>query len=366
MHERATIEKAVTGHLWRNVALILMAAVLACGMFCLAPRTALADEVSDQLAATAQRVSEASQAYDEAQAALDDVNQRIADNQARIDEIEAKLPEQREQAADSMVALYKISRSGTSLVDLMLSSEDFNSLVSTMRYLNVITSHNNDEVQKLLDMEDELESARDALAAEKDEAETAKKNAQQALDEANAARAAAEAAAQAQAQAEAAEAAEVIAEAQAAAEQGQTFTTESGETAQVTAPAEQPTPAPAPEATSDVDQWTARIDAFLAGSPMAGHGRTFAEAALRYGVDPRFSPAIAAVESGKGAVCFRPYNAWGWGNSSWGSWDEAINAHVAGLASGYGYTVSLWAAKRYCPPNWSRWYAAVSAQMAAI
>ena len=248
----------------------------------------------------------------------------------------------------------------------MLSSEDFNSLVSTMRYLNVITSHNNDEVQKLLDMEDELESARDALAAEKDEAEIAKKNAQQALDEANAARAAAEAAAQAQAQAEAAEAAEVIAEAQAAAEQGQTFTTESGETAQVTAPAEQPTPAPAPEATSDVDQWTARIDAFLAGSPMAGHGRTFAEAALRYGVDPRFSPAIAAVESGKGAVCFRPYNAWGWGNSSWGSWDEAINAHVAGLASGYGYTVSLWAAKRYCPPNWSRWYASVSAQMAAI
>ena len=351
---------------WDKAPRILLATVLALGLFGLAPRTARADEVSDQLAATAQRVSEASQAYDEAQAKLDDVNQRIADNQARIDEIEAELPEQREQAADSMVALYKISRSGTSLVDLILASEDFNSLVSTMQYLNVITSRNNGEVQKLLDMEDELESTRDALAAEKDEAETAQKNAQQALDEANAARAAAEAAAQAQAQAEAAEAAEVIAEAQAAADQGQTFTTESGETAPVEAPAEQPTPAPAPAAPSDVDQWAARIDAYLAGSPMAGHGRTFAEAASRYGVDPRFSPAIACVESGKGAYCFRPYNAWGWGNSSWGSWDEAINAHVAGLASGYGYTVSLSAAKRYCPPNWSRWYAAVSAQMAAI
>ena len=361
-----TIDKTAMGHPLGKAATALLVLAMAYGIAGIAPRVALADEVSDRLAATAQRVSEASQAYDQAQAALNDVNQRIADNQARIDEIEADLPEQRQQAADSMVALYKISRSGTSLVDLMLSSEDFNSLVATMQYLNVITSRNNDEVQKLLDMEDELEATRDELASEKDEAEAAQKDAQQALDEANAARAAAEAAAQAQAQAEAAEAAEAISEAQAAADQGQTFTTESGETAQVAAPAEQPTPAPAPAATSDVDQWAARIDAYLAGSPRAGHGRTFAEAALRYGVDPRFSPAIATIESGKGAICFRPYNAWGWGNSSWGSWDEAINAHVAGLASGYGYTVSVWGAKKYCPPNWQFWYSSVSAQMAAI
>ena len=45
---------------------------------------------------------------------------------------------------------------------------------------------------------------------------------------------------------------------------------------------------------------------------------------------------------------------------------RAINAHVAGLASGYGYTVSVWGAKKYCPPNWQFWYSSVSAQMAAI
>lgn len=359
-----TNAQAAARHSRGKAARILLAAVLAFGLVVLAPHMARADEVSDRLAETAKRVSEASQAYDEAQAALDDVNQRIADNQARIDEIEAELPEQRERTADSMVALYKISRSGTSLIDLMLSSEDFNTLVSTMQYLNAVTSHNNDEVTRLLDMEEELETTRDALAAEKDEAEVAQQNAQQALDEANAARADAEAAARAQAEAEAAAAAEALAEAQAASEQGQTFTTESGQTAQVVAPSI--TPAPASVDNSDVDQWAARIDAYLAGSPMAGHGRTFAEAALRYGVDPRFSPAIATIESSKGAHCFRPYNAWGWGNSSWGSWDEAINAHVAGLASGYGYTVSVWAAKKYCPPNWAFWYASVSRQMEAI
>ena len=86
-----------------------------------------------------------------------------------------------------------------------------------------------------------------------------------------------------------------------------------------------------------VSTWTARIDAYLAGSPLAGQGRTFAEAAWNNGVDPRWSPAISNTESSKGAHCFAPYNAWGWGDSSWSSWEEAINAHVAGLAANYGY-----------------------------
>ena len=37
-------------------------------------------------------------------------------------------------------------------------------------------------------------------------------------------------------------------------------------------------------------------------------------------VDPRFSPAISAVESSKGLYCFRSHNAWGWGSSSWNTW----------------------------------------------
>ena len=89
---------------------------------------------------------------------------------------------------------------------------------------------------------------------------------------------------------------------------------------------------------------------------MAGQGTTFASAAWSYGVDPRWSPAIACVESTKGANCFASHNAWGWGSSSWGSWEEAIDAHVGGLARGYGYTITMEAAQKYCPPNAETWY----------
>ena len=95
-------------------------------------------------------------------------------------------------------------------------------------------------------------------------------------------------------------------------------------------------------------------------------GETFAAAAWDYGVDPRWSPAIACVESGLGANCAHSYNAWGWGSVSWSSWEEAIDAHVAGLARGYGYTLSVTAAQKYCPSNWESWYNKVSAQMSAI
>lgn len=115
-----------------------------------------------------------------------------------------------------------------------------------------------------------------------------------------------------------------------------------------------------------IAEWGARIDAYLAGSPLAGYGATFAQAAWNNGVDPRWSPAISNTESSKGAVCFLPHNAWGWGSSSWSSWDEAINAHVAGLASGYGYTISYSAAAKYCPPNTAHWFSNTLSQMQMI
>ena len=72
------------------------------------------------------------------------------------------------------------------------------------------------------------------------------------------------------------------------------------------------------------------------------------------------------TESTKGAHCFLPCNAWGWGQSSWGSWEEAINAHVAGLASVYGYSITYNAAVTYCPPNAAHWFASTLAQMKSI
>ena len=115
-----------------------------------------------------------------------------------------------------------------------------------------------------------------------------------------------------------------------------------------------------------LEEWTARIDAYLAGSPLAGYGSVFAEAAWDNGVDPRWSPAISNTESGKGSVCFRPCNAWGWGGSGWSDWDTAIRAHVAGLASGYGYSITMAAASAYCPPTATDWYNVTIREMALI
>lgn len=115
-----------------------------------------------------------------------------------------------------------------------------------------------------------------------------------------------------------------------------------------------------------ISMWTARIDAYLAGSPLEGQGATFAEAAWNNGVDPRWSPAISNTESSKGVKCFLPFNAWGWGHSTWGSWEEAINAHVAGLARVYGYSITYANAAKYCPPNTANWFKNTLAQMQMI
>lgn len=112
-----------------------------------------------------------------------------------------------------------------------------------------------------------------------------------------------------------------------------------------------------------LSEWSARLDAYLSGSPLAGHGSTFALAAWNNGVDPRWSPAIANTESSKGLYCFAPFNAWGWGSISWSNWDDAINAQVAGLASRYGYSLTYANATTYCPPNSDHWFNATLSEM---
>ena len=118
--------------------------------------------------------------------------------------------------------------------------------------------------------------------------------------------------------------------------------------------------------TEFVNQWAGRINNYLSGSPLEGYGSNFASAAWDYGVDPRWSPAISYVESSMGAVCFRPYNAWGWGSSGWSSWPEAIDAHVSGLARVYGATLTYEAAQQYCPPSAGHWYNECLEQMNEI
>lgn len=344
------------------------------------PTVARADATSE-LQSVQQQIQEGNQAYEEATARVEELQAQIDENEARIAELEAELPTQQARAEDSLRALYKMQQGTGSLVDLLLSASDFYELLSTIQYLDVIQSSNNDAIEELQASMKELDQTRFSLNSQMEEAEQEQQRAEDALAQANEARAELEAQIAAQAAAEEAQrraaieaaqraAEEAAAQAAAAAEDEQdaTFTTESGSQAPIEVPS-------SPDAgnvdwSSDkaafVAEWSARIDAYLAGSPLAGQGTTFAEAAWEYGVDPRFSPAISMIESTQGRYCFLPHNAWGWGSSSWDSWEEAIWDHVEGLAIGYGGQLTYAGAKKYCPPNADYWYAGVLANMERI
>lgn len=370
-----------------------LAAALAVGCALVCPARAHATtlaEVSEQIAENNAaleeanvQLEEANERLEEAQARVDEIQAQIDENEARIAEIEALLPDQREKAANSLVTLYKLSQDMPGLVDLVLSSENFYELLATLTYLDIIQTRNNDAVDQLVELDRELDATHALLSEQMAEAEArrqeaadaqqaaeeAQQAAEQALAESIALREELEIEAARQAAAEEAARQAAILEAQQAAAAAETFTTESGEEVVVTV-------VPTTTGLSPVDwsvgeeefiaSWGARIDAYLAGSPLAGYGTTFAAAAWANGVDPRLSPAIAATESSKGAVCFRSYNAWGWGQYSWSDWETAIWGHVGGLASAGYYTITLAGAYRYCPPNASRWYAVTLAQMQMI
>ena len=324
------------------------------------------------------------------------------------------------EAAEAARELYKFQQQGAGLLQMLLESSDFYGFLVNLEYLNRISDSHGQELQKLVDLQDELETRQVALekahsnaAKQAKKAEEALKAAQEARLEAQqraqeearrqaeeaAAAAAAEAAAQAAAEAEAAEAAgsaqdvpdeKEAVQSEEAAKQNESDNPEEepvseaadkpnqGASEEAPAPAEEEQPDPVLEQPTDdgadwtsdqaafINEWSARIDGYLAGSPLSGQGVTFAKAAWDYGVDPRWSPAIAFTESSLGANCFNPHNAWGWGSASWGSWEEAIPEHVAGLARGYGYTISIEAAQKYCPPNWEAWYNRTLEQMNAI
>ena len=354
--------------------------------------------------------------YLQAQDNLEQLEEQIQQNEGRVAELEATLPAQRERAAASIRNLYLFQQSSNGLIDLVLSADDFNHFIAMVNYLDIIQAHNLDEVDRLLQLRDELDAARGSLEIDRAHAAEEVDRAAAALAEAEATREALRQAAIQQAEAEAAQ--------RAAAEQetrehvGETFTTASGLEVVVEEPiqqveettqqaeqqeqqaeqqeqladqqAEQEQQEPAAEQqqeqqaepeqqeavqeeTTQMDSreqfisvWGERINNYLAGTALSGYGYTFATAAYDCGVDPRWSPAISCVESSCGEYCFADHNAWGWGDVDWPDWETAIWGHVSGLASGYGYTNSYSAAATYCPPNASFWYERVSSEMYAI
>lgn len=339
------------------------------GFFLAGSAHAITENTEAELTETQERIEKTAAAYDEATANLETIENEIADTQAKIDELQASIDEQKDTSDEATVELYKWYNNGFSFLSLVFESGSLKDFINSYEYLTRAQQARYSEIEQLSSLKHDLEDSSAHLEEMRQTAEQKKAVAADALKDAQTAREEAQKKAEEEAAAEAEAAAQAIAAAQAqekAAENPETLT-----------------PDPNTDANtgntntniSDVDwssdkatfvaQWGARIDAYLSGSPLAGQGKTFAAAAWDFGVDPRYSPAISHTESTKGLYCFKPYNAWGWGQYSWSSWEEAIYAHVGGLSRGYSYTICLADAKKYCA-NWEHWYNTTLNQMNLI
>lgn len=339
--------------------------VLSMAMFAM-PAKAEASETSDNLQAT---VEQTAADYDAATQRVSDLNQQIDDTNARITQLEADLPAQQDKSNDAIRNLYGYQLEYSNILATLLSAESFEEVMTTIDYFNRIEDMNMSDINATLEMQEELQASRNQLESDKQQAAEEQDNAAQALAAAQQARenamqqAANEAAAQV---ADPATAASAPAASDTVSDSANTaVAVDPGSTGISDAVSSDDVNWSADEK-AFVDEWTARINAYLEGTELAGQGRNFAVAAWDYGVDPRWSPAISYVESSCGANCFRSYNAWGWGNKSWGSWDEAIDAHVSGLARIYGSTLTYSAAQKYCPSGPDSWYNNVLNQMNQI
>lgn len=337
---------------------------------------AVSTETQEQLDSAAAQIEQSTAAYNEATQKLDELQKKIDENTQSIAELEAQLPELQEKASEAMRELYKFQKSSNPLAGIMMNSTSLSDFITTCVYMNQIQSSSNEAIEGLNTAQQELEQKKVELEQAKAQLEQEQQSASDALATAQQLRSDAQAKAEQEAAEELAELAVVEDVAPATGEGASgsavntaSTATETGQTANVEVEGNNVNWGVTRE--DFVSQWASRIDAYLAGTPLAGQGATFAGAAWDYGVDPRWSPAIACIESSKGVHCANSYNAWGWsaGGGTWrafGSWEEAIDAHVAYLARVYGSSLTPAAAKKYCPPTWQDWYNKVASQMNLI
>ncbi len=325
------------------------------------------DNIDAEISEYQQIIEDSSKKYDEAISKSSELKSQIEDNEQKLGELNDALPKQQERANAAVRELYSLDKVMGQLINWILGIEDVTTAITNLDYIEYVRDKNLSRIEESKRTKSELESTKSNLESQKAEVDKLADEAATSLAEAQAARQEAQqrAAEQAERERAAAEAAVKAAEEQAknSSDNSDSGSSNSNDTVS-------PPDGDGADWSSDketfVNSWAGRIDNYLSGSPLAGQGKTFASAAWDYGVDPRWSPAISYTESSKGLYCFKSHNAWGWGSLSWGSWEEAIDAHVRGLARGYGYTISIEAAKKYCPPNWEHWYSVTSAQMNMI
>ena len=324
-------------------------------MFCMATFswcvcTAFADENDT-------RVAQSAKAYNEAVANQEKIANDISSLNSRITKIEKKLPKQQSMCNESLCAMYKNSSDNMTIVSALLNAQSITDVLSLVDAYNWIYEYNEEEVKKTIALKDELENSKAELEQRKKEADDAAAQAASDLEAAKQARK----------------------EAQQKALEAQKKENAKSSTKSSSTKSSHKTPAKAKKSVSAdnvswdsdkkafVKKWAPRINAYLAGSPTAGTGTYYAQYAWDYGVDPRWAPAISFVESSKGAVCFRSYNAWGFGSSGFSSWKEGIQTVCAALGGSlYGGYLTEEAAKTYCPPTWQSWYKKCATEMSKI
>ena len=326
-----------------------------------ADEEATSDSAPPSIVELQEQVERASAAYNAATAKVAELKGEIEELNARIQEIQDALPGAREISNRAAREYYCMFSTSNPVLEMLFGATSLADFLAKVEYSTRLNQSYLDDITSLTRLTAELEEARAKLEAKELAAEEEQLHAEEALLDAQNARDVAAETARREAEAAAAATAAAAAAAAAADEASHETPLPPGPVSGGAGLPEFPT-----EKQVFVNLWAPRIDAYLSGSPMAGYGYVFANAAFDYNVDPRWSPAIACLESGKGRYCFLPYNAWGWGSVSWPDWETAIYAHVRGLSIGYGYTISEAAAKRYCPPNWEYWYSFVSNQMTLI
>lgn len=345
---------------FRNIALRLCGCSLAAAL-AFAPVLAYGatDAIDDDPTDLQRAVEATAEEYERATQNVADLQRQIEENAASIEELDARIEAQRAACGQSLADLYKFHKGGSNLVNVIFSSDSLGTFLSTVDYFNRVHQASSDSISQLTDMLSEREDTQASLDQAKADADKEQVKAERAAAQAVAQREAAQAAAAAAAEAE-----------QAEREKAQGASASGGAASSGGGAANGGSASDGVDWSQDkaafVNSWAGRLDGYLAGSPLAGKGATFAAAAWDAGIDPRYSAAISEVESSKGRSCYASHNAWGWGGVSWDSWEEAIASHARGLARGYGYTVSEAAAKKYCPPNWEHWYNRVSQEMAKI
>lgn len=317
-------------------------------------------------------VDEMVDALEQAKTASVIANVKAFAAQQRVDVLEAMKPAQQELSDKAARDLYKNQKNRYNIADMMLDSLTLDEFIRQGKYYDRITRANLDEIAKLEALNAEAASAKELVTSTLDKANEAVAAAEAALAAAQNERVnkAADGIAKSQSQATLLGGAKSVGKDGNGNSQGDFDLAATGDTAALDDGADW-------RSTREqfIAEWAPRIDAYFEGSPLYGQGANFAKSAWKYCIDPRWSAAISNTESSKARVCIRPHNAWGWGAADsdpynlaaeWDTWEEAIDAHARGLANGYGYTISINGAKRYCPYTWQSWYNRTLTEMAKI